>query len=211
MSNIIHPLDSLSVDEIEKSVALFKKNKNSDENSVFSYIILEELDKEFVNNFKSGDSFSRKAKIVGVDSNSKGFEALIDLSSEKVVSIVSLSEDAGPTYTMVEIMSAIQLTLENEEYQEALRKRGITDLSLIQIDPWPGGGIVNQNIKKGHRALKTISFLKESPNDNAYAKPISGLISHVDITDKCVVEIEDHGVTKIAEASADTMQIRRRL
>ena len=55
MSNIIHPLDSLSVEEIEKSVALFKKNKNSDENSVFSYIILEEPDKEFVNNFKSGE------------------------------------------------------------------------------------------------------------------------------------------------------------
>ena len=103
---------------------------------------------------------------------------------------------------MVEIMTAIQLTLENEEYQEALKKRGITDLNLIQMDPWPGGGIVNKNIKKGHRALKTISFLKESPDDNAYAKPISGLISHVDVTDKCVVEIEDHGVIKMAEASA---------
>ena len=202
MSNIVHPLDSLSVEEIEKSVTLFKRDKNSDENSVYSYIVLDEPDKEFVINFKPGDSFSRKAKIIGIDSNSKGFEALIDLSNEEVVSIISLSENAGPTYTMVEIMTAIQLTLENEEYQEALKKRGITDLNLIQMDPWPGGGIVNKNIKKGHRALKTISFLKESPDDNAYAKPISGLISHVDITDKCVVEIEDHGVVKMAEASA---------
>ena len=32
MSNIIHPLDSLSVEEIEKSVTLFKIDKNSDEN-----------------------------------------------------------------------------------------------------------------------------------------------------------------------------------
>mgnify|MGYP005695482525 CR=1 FL=1 len=99
-------------------------------------------------------------------------------------------------------MTAIQLTLENKDYQEALKKRGITDLSLIQIDPWPGGGIVNKNIKKGHRALKTISFLKETPSDNAYARPIQGLISHVDLTDNCVVEIEDHGVIKMAEASA---------
>ena len=42
MSNIVHPLDSLSVEEIEKSVTLFKRDKNSDENSVYSYIVLDE-------------------------------------------------------------------------------------------------------------------------------------------------------------------------
>ena len=57
MSNIVHPLDSLSVEEIEKSVTLFKRDKNSDENSVYSYIVLDEPDKEFVINFKPGDSF----------------------------------------------------------------------------------------------------------------------------------------------------------
>ena len=202
MTNIIHPLDSLSKEEIEKSIALFKLDKNSDENSVFSYIALEEPEKEFVKNFKSGDPFSRQSRIVGIDSNSKGFEVLIDLKREKVISSISLPEEAGPTYTMTEILTAIQLTLENEQYQEALKKRGITDLNLIQIDPWPGGGIVNKNIKRGHRALKTISFLKENPSDNAYAKPIQGLISHVDVTEKCVVEIEDHGVIKMAQASA---------
>ena len=169
MTNIIHPLDSLSKEEIEKSIALFKLDKNSDKNSVFSYITLEEPEKEFVKKFKSGDPFSRQSRIVGIDSNSKGFEVLIDLTREKVISSISLPEEAGPTYTMTEILTAIQLTLENEQYQEALKKRGITDLNLIQIDPWPGGGIVNKNIKRGHRALKTISFLKENPSDNAYA------------------------------------------
>ena len=48
--------------------------------------------------------------------------------------------------------------MENEDYQKALKKRGIEDLSLIQIDPWPGGGFVNKNIKNGNRALRAISF-----------------------------------------------------
>ena len=97
---------------------------------------------------------------------------------------------------------AIQLTIEDENYQKALKKRGIEDLGLIQIDPWPGGGFVNKNIKKGNRALKAISFLKDSEKDNAYAKPIQGLIAHVDLTEKKVVEIEDHGVVKIPQAHA---------
>ena len=137
MTHIIHPLDSLSKEEIEKSIALFKVDKNLDENSVFSYITLEEPEKEFVKNFKSGDPFSRQSRIVGVDSNSKGFEVLVDLTGEKIISFISLANEAGPTYTMVEILTAIQLTLENEQYQEALKRRGITDLNLIQIDLGP--------------------------------------------------------------------------
>ena len=51
MNNNMHPLDSLSVDEIKKSVNIFKSDNNSDENSVFSYISLEEPDKNFVKKF----------------------------------------------------------------------------------------------------------------------------------------------------------------
>ena len=90
----------------------------------------------------------------------------------------------------------------DEHYQKALEKRGIKDLSLVQIDPWPGGGFVNKNIKNGNRALRAISFLKDSEEDNAYARPIQGLIAHVDLTEKRVVEIEDHGVVKVPEAHA---------
>jgi len=90
----------------------------------------------------------------------------------------------------------------DENYQKALEKRGIKDLSLIQIDPWPGGGFVNKNIKNGNRALKAISFLKDSERDNAYARPIQGLIAHIDLTENKVVEIEDHGVVKVPEAHA---------
>ena len=46
-----------SVEEIEKSVTLFKRDKNSDENSVYSYIVLDEPDKEFVINFPASIFF----------------------------------------------------------------------------------------------------------------------------------------------------------
>ena len=49
---------------------------------------------------------------------------------------------------MAEIFNAIELTMSDQNYQAALEKRGIKDLSLVQIDPWPGGGFINKNIKK---------------------------------------------------------------
>ena len=197
-----HPLSALSAEEIERAVNIFKKDNRTDDNSKFSYINLLEPSKEFVTNYKPGDAFDRVLKIVGIDSQCLGFETKINLTQQKVEDHEHLTLSAQPTYNETEILSAIMLVLENKDYVDALKKREIYDLNLVQIDPWPGGGLVNKRIKPGHRALKAISFLKENPDDNAYARPITGLIAHVDLTEMKVVEIEDQGITKIPKAGA---------
>ncbi len=197
--NFSHPLNSLSATEISEAVSILKKSNKNHENSSFSYISLEEPDKKLL---KENTNLERFVKIVGVDQKSNGFEAEINLSKKELIKEEKISNKAGPTYTLAEIFKAIELTMGDENYQKALKKRGIKDLSLIQIDPWPGGGFVNKNIKNGNRALKAISFLKDSEKDNAYARPIQGLIAHIDLTENKVVEIEDHGVVKVPEAHA---------
>ena len=199
MSKNIHPLNMLSASEISDAVSILKQSNKAHENTSFSYISLEEPEKKLL---KENTNLDRIVKIVGVSKESRGFEASISLSKKEVLKEEEISNNAGPTYTLAEIFKAIELTMENEDYQKALKKRGIEDLSLIQIDPWPGGGFVNKNIKNGNRALRAISFLKDSEKDNAYARPIQGLIAHVDLTEKQVVEIEDHGVIKVPEAHA---------
>ncbi len=199
MAENIHPFNMLSASEISDAVSLLKQSNKDHENSSFSYISLEEPEKKLL---KENTNLERIVKIVGVGQKSNGFEATISLSKREVIKEEEISNNAGPTYTLAEIFRAIELTVEDADYQKALKKRGITDLSLIQIDPWPGGGFVNKNIKKGNRALRAISFLKDSEKDNAYARPIQGLIAHVDLTENQVVEIEDHGVVKVPQAHA---------
>ena len=189
----------LSASEISDAVSILRKSNLEHENSSFSYISLEEPDKKLL---KKNTNLERIVKVVGVDQKSNGFEAEINLSTKKLVNEKKISNAAGPTYTLAEIFNAIELTMSDQNYQAALEKRGIKDLSLVQIDPWPGGGFINKNIKKGNRALRAISFLKDSEKDNAYARPIQGLIAHVDLTEKKVVEIEDHGVVRVPEAHA---------
>ena len=197
--NFNHPLSTLSASEIADAVSILKKSNIEHENSSFSYISLEEPDKKLL---KEKTNLDRFVKIVGVDQKSNGFEAEINLSKKELLKEEKISNKAGPTYTLAEIFKAIELTMGDENYQKALEKRGIKDLSLIQIDPWPGGGFVNKNIKNGNRALKAISFLKDSEKDNAYARPIQGLIAHIDLTENKVVEVEDHGVVEVPKAHA---------
>ena len=197
--NFNHPLSTLSASEIKDAVSVLKNSNKEHENSSFSYISLEEPDKKLL---KEKTNLDRFVKIVGVDQKSNGFEAEINLSKKELLKEDKISNKAGPTYTLAEIFKAIELTMGDENYQKALEKRGIKDLSLIQIDPWPGGGFVNKNIKNGNRALKAISFLKDSEKDNAYARPIQGLIAHIDLTENKVVEVEDHGVVEVPKAHA---------
>ena len=198
-----HPLSILSFDEINKAVEIFRSHSKSDDNSLFTNITLVEPSKETIKGYKEGEEFDRLVKIVGVDSNPDGgFVSSIDLKKEKVTGIERLSNDAQSTYNFAEVGLVTSLTKENKDYQDALKKRGITNLDLVQIDPWPGGGVVHESIKPGHRAMKTISFLKENETDNAYAKPIQGVISHVDLTLEEVTCVEDFGVVSVPKAHA---------
>ena len=196
-----HPLEQISANEINDAVHICKSAEGFDEGSLFVGISLVEPTKDFLRSYREGQEFSRQLKIRGIDSKSDGgFVAIIDVSSKEIISLDRVSEKAQTTYSMAEVFMALELTKADERYQEALKKRGITDMELVQIDPWPGGGIVHESIKSGHRALKTISFLRESETDNAYAKPINGVISHVDLTLKKVTHVDDYGVVEIPKA-----------
>ena len=198
-----HPLEQISAEEINNAVKLCRSFDGFDENALFVNISLVEPDKEFIRGYKQGDDCPRNLKIRGIDSNEDGgFVAIVDLQTNQVKSLDRVSKNAQVTYSMTEVFMTQELTKADERYQEALKKRGITDMSMVQIDPWPAGGIVHESIEPGHRALKAISFLRENETDNAYAKPITGVISHVDLTLQKVTHIEDHGVVEMPKAHA---------
>ena len=198
-----HPLDQITADEINTAVELCRSSESVMDDALFVNISLVEPDKEFVRNFKEGDDCPRNLKIRGIDSQPDGgFVAILDVVTNKVVKVDRVPNEAQVSYSMAEVFAAQELTKADERYQEALKKRDITDLDLVQIDPWPAGGIVHESIEPGHRALKTISFLREDETDNAYAKPITGVISHIDLTLQKVTHVEDHGVVPMPKAHA---------
>ena len=198
-----HPLDQITADEINTAVELCRSSESVMDDALFVNISLVEPDKEFVRNFKEGDDCPRNLKIRGIDSQPDGgFVAILDVVAKKIAKVDRVPNEAQVSYSMAEVFAAQELTKADERYQEALKKRDITDLDLVQIDPWPAGGIVHESIEPGHRALKTISFLREDETDNAYAKPITGVISHIDLTLQKVTHVEDHGVVPMPKAHA---------
>lgn len=196
-----HPLDPLSASEISKAVARFRQEHGK--KAFFSSIGLVEPPKAMV---KAGEPAPRVARLLGMDKQTDGgFVADINIDSEEIT-ISRLAGDSQSPYGFVDLGLATMLTKQNEEWREAVAKRGVPcttdeELELIQIDPWPAGGYAHPAIPKGHRALRCLAFVREDETDNGYAKPIHGLIAHVDVTDSRVVAIEDHGVVPMPTGS----------
>lgn len=197
-----HPLDPLIGDEITRAVDIFR-DQHALKGVFFSSIGLVEPAKAAV---KAGAKTPRIARLLGVDETSDGgFVADVDLDAN-VASIVRLPGNAQAPYGFFDLGLAIVLTKQNAEWLGAVAKRGVAvgteeELALLQIDPWPAGGFVHEAIPEGHRAVRCIAFLRENETDNGYAKPIHGLIAHVDITARKVVAVEDNGVVPMPEAS----------
>ena len=65
--------------------------------------------------------------------------------------------------------------------------------SLVQIDPWPAGTFGSDH-EKNRRITKALAYLRDSPDDNGYARPLEGLLAYVDMGRGSVLEVIDFGV-----------------
>ena len=191
---VAHPLDPPTLEEIERGASLVKAQLNK--RAAFCSVALVEPTKEQINGYGSGPSMSRQLKFCGYDypdpaKPDGGFEAIVDLTQNQVH--LSRIENGQAPIGFVDVVQAISITKEDPGWLAAMHRRGITDIANVQIDPWPAGGYQHPSIPEGHRAHRAIAFLREDKTDNGYARPVQGLIAHVDLTLGKVAHLEDHG------------------
>src|SRR5690348_15876231 len=191
----------LTGDEINRAVEIVRATGKVPEGALFAHIVLHEPPKDELAQWKAGAPVERRVRLVVVP----GAEMLLH---EVVVSVTAGTvvdwrdhTDMRPTLLMTEAIGAVFTTKEHPDYIAALAKRGITDLDLVQIDPWPAG-VFGYGCEDGRRITRCISFLRSEPTDNGYARPIEGLIVHFDMARNEVLEVIDHGVSPLPRNGA---------
>ena len=81
--------------------------------------------------------------------------------------------DVRPPLQMEESILVLAALHEHPEWNAALDRRGIVDRSLVQIDPWPAGTF-GLGHEEGRRITRCLAYLRESKEDNGYARPARG-------------------------------------
>jgi primary-amine oxidase len=198
--SVLHPLEPLTAEEIAAAVNILRTERKLSERVRFASVSLQEPAKDIVLNFKEGDSVQREAFVKLLD-NADGatYEAIVDVTAGKVASWQHIP-GVQPSVMLDEFFETEQLLKDNPEFQAALAKRGITDMSMVMVDPWSAGnyGAPDEQTKRLVRALTWVRI--GDPNDNGYAHPIEGVLAEVDLNKMEVVRIVDNGVVPIPPA-----------
>jgi primary-amine oxidase len=198
-----HPLEPLAGDELKEAVRVLRETGELSEHVRFSCALPVEPDKAQVRAFEPGGTFDRQVRIVGYDAEKgRSFVAHVCLRQRKLLAFDAIDSGQAPIGFM-DFITAVQTCRSDAAWIEAVKKRGIDDVSLVQIDPWPVGGYEPDDVKPGTRMLRCIAFKRTHKTDNGYARPLQGLIAWVDVVEGKVIKLEDHGVVPFPPEAAN--------
>jgi primary-amine oxidase len=197
-----HPLDPLSADEIADAVSIVRAMRRLGPRARFASVALHEPTRHELRLFRQGKGLERLAEIVLLD-NDTGLtsEALVSLSRRTVASWRDVPGVQPPV--MLDEFYECELAVKADPaWQAAVRKRGVVDVDLCMVDPWSNGhyGAAEDGERRFVRAL---TWVRSSPLDNGYARPIENLVTVVDLNAMKVVRVEDGEVVPLPPTDAN--------
>jgi primary-amine oxidase len=191
-SSIFHPLTALSEAEITTAVSIIKREKILSEMAVFPLITLQEPKKEEVLNFIPGKPFHRQAFLIIYErSQNKTFEGVVDLTT-KTLSSWKKIPSVQPPLVNSEYELATQVIKADAQWQEAMRRRGITDFNQVKISLWAPGILNKEEEVAGNRLCRGLSYYK-GDRSNYYGSPIEGVVVTVNLNTGKIASFIDRG------------------
>lgn len=203
VSTKLHPLEPLSAQEVSAASAIIKAASQWNDDCRFVYIELAEPAKELVTGWSEGDDWDRQASALVRDRKNRAtYDIVVSLDRDDVISWVSV-DGVQPPMMFEEFMACEEAVRNDPRWQEAVRKRGVEDFALTMIDPWAGGYTGPDDDPAKRRIARPLTFVRTSPEDNGYARPVEGLIVTVDLDEMKVVDVTDHGVVPLPPKSGN--------
>ncbi len=191
-----HPLDPLTAGEVEETTRILSASgRITPRVRIMAYSLLEPA-KDVVLAFQPGELVPREVFVVMRDHERRlTIEAVVSLAEKNILSWRE-RQDVQPALTYPEVFAAQQAVLGDAVFQEAMNRRGITDLSSVVIYPWTAGYRGPEDAASQGRFIRMEVALAEGPGDNYYAHPVEGVIATIEL-DTMSVLIEDHGVVPV--------------
>jgi primary-amine oxidase len=194
----LHPLAPVTGEEIiaaREIVFASGRAEIPDEALRFAYVGLCDPPKDLVRRFDAGEDVTvdRQLRLVLLQGPVADVVEVIVSITRKEIDRWEIVRDVRPPLQMEESIMVLAALHGHPEWNAALERRGIVDTSLVQIDPWPAGTF-GLGHEEGRRITRCLAYLRESKEDNGYARPLEGLLAFVDMGRGEVLEVVDHGV-----------------
>jgi primary-amine oxidase len=185
--NPAHPLDALRTEEYWIAYDVVQSSGRMDEDTHFISVLLHEPDKQAVLAWKPGQNVTREADVTLMR---KGvpIEARVDLGAKKLQSWKEV-RGAQAAIFISEIESMSDAILADQRVKQALAKRGITDLNMVECYSVPLAYFAYPE-QEGHRiGFVDCDVLHHTYHD--WGRTVGGLTIEVDLVERKVLQVID--------------------
>lgn len=206
IENTFHPLNSLNSDEIKKTFDVINRSKYAYKNMRFAELKLKEPEKAKVWDYFINHKEFKEDRIASfiLLKGSQAIEGEVNLNTQQVTKWNVLKDTHG--MVLLDNFEAVQRVIEtSKEYQEALRKRGITDVKKVIATPLTVGYFGGKDgLDKQLNILKVVAYL-DVGDGNYWAHPIENLVAVVDLDKEKIIKIEEGSIIPVPMANRPYM------
>jgi primary-amine oxidase len=195
-----HPLAPLTLTEAGTACRVATSHGAAAPDSRVVYCALAEPPKQVVLGWDGGPVPREAVVVLYERATERTFWVTVSLDQEAVVSREHLP-GAQPPIMLDEWAANADAVKADPQFQAAMARRGVTDMSRVQIDPWPASNFGLDIDRSGRRLARGVAYVLDGPGDNAYAHPVENLVAILDRNTGEMVELQDGDVVPVPSAS----------
>jgi primary-amine oxidase len=177
-------------DEITAATALLRREGLLGPDGHVSYFGLAEPDKR---RLLAGEVAPRRFRVMLIDMRSGvSYDTVVCPAQDRIVTATELdvATDGHVPVVLAEFPLVEQIVHRDERWLAAMRKRGLTDLTQLRVNPLSAG--VPGDGESGRRLQRCFTFVQKTPDDLGWAHPVDGVTVIVDVVTREVLDVIDH-------------------
>jgi primary-amine oxidase len=195
-STLRHPLEPLNAAEMRSVMAVIHASADFGPKFLFETVELKEPARAALADYAAGKATPREARANVFLADAPGLWRLTVSLTDEAITSKRFFETKRPMIQLEQFMMIESVVQQDPRFIEACKKRGITDMSMVCVDPWSAGNFDIPGEEGGYLS-HTFSWLRLKKDENFYAHPIEGLNAIVDIKAAKVIRVDDYGITPI--------------
>jgi primary-amine oxidase len=155
-----------------------------------SYFGLAEQDKR---ELLAGSIAARRFRVLSIDMcTGESHDVLVCPDEDRIVAdrVIDVVAEGHVPVVLAEFALVQEIVQRDERWQAAMRRRGLTDLAQLRVNPLSAG--VPAADETGRRLQRCFTFVQRTPDDLGWAHPVDGVTVMVDVVAREVVAVVDH-------------------
>lgn len=204
-----HPTDGLTPDEIDTVRAVLTADGLITPTVRFAQQLLLEPDKRWLARWRPGEPIERRISSVLLDTaTGRSVDVVVALPGGIVESRTELNSEQAPygqpPYLFEEYERVEAIVKADPQWRAAMRRRGLDEavMDLAFCAPLAPGHF-GRDDESGRRCIRSLTFLRDHPDDIPWAHPVEGLVVTIDLTSGAVLRVVDERIVPVPAESGD--------